>query len=288
MRADPTRPRRLLPVLEAVRRQGRPDVIHVHWTEPYIAAAAAVSRAQGQRTLLELRSPGAPASASSGPPTTSSATTARRTRRAALHARRSSSCRRGHRPLRGGRDALVAALELAAGARRKVAVIPHGHYRGAYPDTMSRAEARQRLGLPPDARVVAFVGWVRAYKGVAELVEAFSGVDAPAARLVIAGQAVDDAYAERIARLAAADPRVRLDLGFVPDDELQVYLRAADVVATPFLEILTSGSVLLAMSFGRAVIAPRRGCVAETLDDAGGLLYDPDDPAGLKERCGPP
>jgi glycosyltransferase involved in cell wall biosynthesis len=69
----------------------------------------------------------------------------------------------------------------------------------------------------------------------------------------------------------------------VPDEDLQLYLRAADVVACPFLEIFTSGSVLLAMSFGRAVIAPRRGCVSETLDDEGGILYDADDPGGLHE-----
>ena len=40
--------------------------------------------------------------------------------------------------------------------------------------------------------------------------------------------------------------------------------------------------VLLAMSFGRAVIAPRRGCVIDTLDEAGGILYDADDPQGLE------
>ena len=74
-----------------------------------------------------------------------------------------------------------------------------------------------------------------------------------------------------------AESEAKSRLGFVPDDELQVYLRAADVVATPFLEILTSGSVLLAMSFERAVIAPRRGCVAETVGDDGGILYDADD-----------
>ena len=55
-------------------------------------------------------------------------------------------------------------------------------------------------------------------------------------------------------------------LGFVPDDELQVHLRASDVVALPYREIFTSGSVLLAMSFGRAVIAPRRGCIAEAVE----------------------
>ena len=126
------------------------------------------------------------------------------------------------------------------------------------------------------------MGWVRSYKGVWELYEAFAKLDEPDARLVIAGEAVDGAYAARLTAAAKGDERIHLSLGFVPDEDLQLYLRAADVVATPFLEIFTSGSVLLAMSFGRAVIAPRRGCVTDVLDEAGGILYDADDPQGLE------
>jgi glycosyltransferase involved in cell wall biosynthesis len=283
VRADATRPRRILPVMEALRSQGRPDIIHLHWTEPYIARAGRVSRLKARRTLLELR-------------------LARRTGIGIVwtahdlfrhDARPDPVERRFLRGLFATADVVVAHCEAAAAeligalgldsaARRKTTVIPHGHYRGAYPDTISRSEARGRLGLPRDARVIAFVGWVRPYKGAAELVEAFARVDEPTARLIVAGRALDEDYASRLRILAAADPRVHLALGFVPDEELQVYLRAADVVAAPFLEILTSGSVILAMSFERAVIAPRRGCVAETLDEAGGLLYESDDPSGLE------
>jgi glycosyltransferase involved in cell wall biosynthesis len=282
VRADPTRRRRVLPVTEAVRRHGRPDVIHVHWTEPYIASGDTLSRWKVERTLLELR-------------------TARRLgsrivwtahdlfRHDRLPDERERAFMRGLVGVSSAVivhcasavDALVEALGLAAD-RERVRVIPHGHYVGRYPDTLSRAAARSRLGLPAGARVVAFVGWVRPYKGVTELLEAFRRVDEATCRLLIAGRAVDAEYEARVRALAAADPRVRLALGFVPDDELQVYLRAADVVVAPFLEIFTSGSVLLAMSFGRAVIAPRRGCVVDTLDEDGGLLYDADDPAGLE------
>jgi glycosyltransferase involved in cell wall biosynthesis len=68
---------------------------------------------------------------------------------------------------------------------------------------------------------------------------------------------------------AARDDRVSTALGFVPTSAVQTYLRAADVVALPFRTehqtLLTSGSVLLAMGFGRAVVAPRLGCVGDTL-----------------------
>jgi len=283
VRADPTRRRRVLPVTEAMRRHGRPDIIHVHWTEPYIASGHSISRLKVERTLLELR-------------------TARRAGSRIVwtahdlfrHDRTPDPQER--RFLRGlvdlasavivhcgsAVDSLVETLGLPASDRTRVHVIPHGHYEGRYPDTLSPSEARTRLGIPDEALVVAFVGWVRAYKGVTELIEAFRRVDEPSLRLVVAGRAIDEDYAARVREAGAADERVRLALGFVPDDELQVYLRAADVVAAPFLEIFTSGSVLLAMSFGRAVIAPRRGCVPDTLDDAGGLLYDPDDADGLE------
>jgi glycosyltransferase involved in cell wall biosynthesis len=283
VRADPTRARRVLPLAEALRAHGRPDVIHVHWVEPYIASGDSLSRVKAARMLLELRL----------------------ARRAGMrivwtahdlfrHDRTPDPLeRRFLRGLFGVADAVVVHCASAVGAllealgldgseRARVHVIPHGHYRGLYPDTISREEARRQLGVPLDARVVAFVGWVRPYKGVAELVEAFGRVAAPSARLLVAGRALEEGYAQRLHTMATADPRVRLELGFVPDEELQVYLRAADAVAAPFLEVFTSGSVVLAMSFGRAVIAPRRGCVSDTVEEDGGLLYDADDPAGLE------
>lgn len=282
VRGDATRRRRVAPVLEALRSSGRPDIIHLHWTEPYIARRQGVSAVKARRTLLELQL----------------------ARRAGIrvvwtahdlfrHDRQEDPLER--RFLRAlfalasavvvhcepAVDGLLAALGLPDAARAKIAVIPHGHYRGAYPDSVTREEARAQLGLPIGARVIAFLGWVRAYKGVAELMDAFAALPEPDARLIVAGQAVDEDYVARLRRLAAADRRIRFEPGFVPDERLQVYLRAADVVACPFLEIFTSGSVVLAMSFERAVIAPRRGCVVDTLDEVGGILYDADDPQGL-------
>ncbi len=282
--ADPTGARRVLPIMEALRRHGRPDVIHVHWTEPYIAGGSSrVSRLKARRTLLEL---GLAKRAGVGLVWTAH-DLFRHDRREdpnELAFMRSlfALCDAVVVHCSAAADALLQTLGVGEAGRGKIAVIPHGHYQGAYPDTVTRAEARARLGLPQEAVVISFVGWVRSYKGVWELYEAFGKLDAPNARLVIAGQAVDGAYAARLTAAAKGDERIHLSIGFVPDEDLQLYLRAADVVAAPFLEIFTSGSVLLAMSFGRAVIAPRRGCVTDVLDETGGILYDADDPQGLE------
>ncbi|MEB3209749.1 MAG: glycosyltransferase, partial [Leptolyngbyaceae bacterium] len=60
-----------------------------------------------------------------------------------------------------------------------------------------------------------------------------------------------------------------------------VYFSAADIVVLPFRSVSTSGSLLLAMSYGKPVIAPKIGGIASTLAEADDLLYDPDDDLGL-------
>lgn len=52
-------------------------------------------------------------------------------------------------------------------------------------------------------------------------------------------------------------------------------MNAADIVVLPYRDILTSGCLLLAMSFGKAVIVHDIGCLSDTLDKNGGILYDP-------------
>lgn len=170
----------------------------------------------------------------------------------------------------------------AYGLRRpqKVWVVPHGHYVGVYPDEIDRAAARAKLDLPDGERVFLFLGQIRAYKNVPALIDTFSKLEG-SARLVVAGKARPEELAGEIERLAAADPRIDLRLGFVADEDMQHYVKACDVYVFPYRDILTSGGLVLAMSFGRACLAPRLGCIGEILDAEGGFPYDPDEPEGL-------
>lgn len=149
--------------------------------------------------------------------------------------------------------------------------IPHPHYRGQYPDRINRVEARAHLGLNVAARTILFLGQVRHYKNVPALIKAFRCLhDQPDSRfqLVIAGLPRTQEIEARIRQEAGSDPRIRLDLLFLDDDDLQHYLRASDLVVIPFNEILNSGSAILALSFDRPVLMPRSSCsndLAETV-----------------------
>ncbi len=170
---------------------------------------------------------------------------------------------------------------LPAAARTPFHVVRHGHYADHYPGPADREGGRRMLGIAPRRRVFLFIGNLRRYKGVPELIEAFAALGAEAGDLAIAGTPWDASLAAEIERLAAAHPAVHFLPGYVADDQIARLMCAADVVVLPFRRVLTSGSVILAMSFARACIAPRVGCIGEVLDDQGAFLYHPASPGGL-------
>ena len=81
--------------------------------------------------------------------------------------------------------------------------------------------------------------------------------------------------------MAAQIPGVYTYLEFIEDNRMHLFFSAASVVVLPFKQILTSSSLVLAMSYARPVVAPKLGGIPETLDDANWLLYDPSDELGL-------
>ena len=160
-------------------------------------------------------------------------------------------------------SSLDAARAVMPGLREVPArVVPHPHFRGAYPDVRSRETARERLGLPPNARVVAFFGRIAPYKNVPALIGAFRELHDPEARLVIAGAPIDAQSGREVEEAARGDSRIHLHLRFVPEGDAQDFFRSADLVALPFRELLNSGSALLALSFDRPVLASQCGAIA--------------------------
>jgi glycosyltransferase involved in cell wall biosynthesis len=181
-----------------------------------------------------------------------------------------------------GEVAAQAVLEsIRPAARQRIDVMPHGHYIDWYPNDLDTKSARERLRIEDSTTVFLFLGQIRPYKGVGELVDGFRKLDAPAAELVIAGMPVNEELKHSLRRRIGDCTGIRFVPRFIEDHEVQTYMNASDVVVLPYRRVLTSGAALLAMSFGRACIAPRLGLLKEVLDDSGAFLYEPDDKNGL-------
>jgi glycosyltransferase involved in cell wall biosynthesis len=182
------------------------------------------------------------------------------------------------------RDRLIAELGVDPG---KLLLTPHGNYEGFVSDHPADAGAacRSSFDIPQSARVVLFFGMIRRYKGVDRLLEAFDLLaKAEDLHLVIAGEAppaLARELAEAIER-SEAKARIRLRPRFSSDPELAALLRMADVVVFPYTHVYQSGALLLAMSFGKAIIASDIAGLREYVEDGvEGVLCDTSKPARL-------
>jgi glycosyltransferase involved in cell wall biosynthesis len=163
-----------------------------------------------------------------------------------------------------------------------VTVVPNGI---APPRTDPREEGRalrSQIGFGPDHVVVGMVASLSAaWKGHRHVLEAFSRVRDPRARLVLFGEVPETPYAREIRDVAARDPRVQL-AGHVPD--VWAMMGAVDVLAhgaaEPFGRVFVE-----AMLAGKPVVTPRGGGADEiVVPGETGWTTDPDDPSDLAQR----
>ncbi len=156
--------------------------------------------------------------------------------------------------------------------RERATLAPIGHYR----DWSPRAD-----GAAVPGRLL-YLGLVRPYKGVEDLVAAFAGVDEarlPGASLHVTGACDDPGLAATLERGAGADDRVTLTLSHVDDDALAVEVRDAGLVVLPHRSLHNSSSVLLALSLGRPVLVPSTPtteALAREVGEGWVLRYDGD------------
>jgi glycosyltransferase involved in cell wall biosynthesis len=165
----------------------------------------------------------------------------------------------------------------------KFHVVPHGHYIHWYKNSISRAAARTILEIDKDAKVLLCFGVIRPYKGIDVLLDAVRDMPEQNLRVLIAGRAKHKGLEDRLRLYCRKDPRIEAFLHFIPDYDVQIFMNAADIVVLPYSDILNSGATILAMSFGKPVIAPDTGSIPELIDGHGGVLFDPNNKESLSQ-----
>lgn len=131
---------------------------------------------------------------------------------------------------------------------RPAVTILHGHYVDQF--------AIHEKADPIPGRILNF-GLIRPYKGIDTLLTEFAKIGDPDVSLRIVGKPLDARLKDSIVATAGEDDRVSHDLRFVDDERLVREVTSAELVVLPYREMHNSGTLLVALSLGRPVLAPR-------------------------------
>ena len=145
---------------------------------------------------------------------------------------------------------------------RKISVIPFGINNTSPVTEITRSQSKQKMGVSPEHKTTLFFGQIAPYKGLEYLMDAFKELAKTdeSYRLIIAGKVKrgHQAYWDGIQRKIAGSRfrnQIIERIEHIPDEEVELYFKAADVLVAPYINIFQSGLPFLAYSFGLPVIA---------------------------------
>ena len=164
----------------------------------------------------------------------------------------------------------------------KIYIVNIGNYQNSYKNEITLEKARQSLKYKKEDFIFLIFGPLRPYKGILNLIKNFNELETiQHAKLLIVGKPESSLFKKHIEKAVIDNKNINLICRFIPDDEIQIFMNASDLSVFSYNKILTSAGILLAMNFRKAIIAPKLGCIPETIDQKGAFLYDSKDSYGL-------
>ncbi len=144
---------------------------------------------------------------------------------------------------------------------------------------ISKEEARNKLHVPQQQKILLFFGFIRRYKGLDLLLNAMADerIRKEKIQLLIAGEFYEDEkpYLQLIEDLNLHD-QVILRTNFIPDSEVRNYLCAADCVVQPYRNATQSGVTPLAYHFEKPMIVTNVGGLPSLVPhQQSGLVCEP-------------
>lgn len=162
--------------------------------------------------------------------------------------------------------------------RAKHRFTPHPVY-DHYGSILDREEALKALSLDPACRYLLFFGFIRDYKGLDLLLEAMADVRILDSniRLLVAGEfySNEEYYMGLIQKYNLQD-KVILHTDYIPNDEVNRYFCAADLIVQPYKTATQSGVTQVGYHFNKAMLVTRVGGLGEIVKDGeSGYVVEP-------------
>jgi len=151
----------------------------------------------------------------------------------------------------------------------KVIASYHPLYEFHNANKFTRTEAKERLGLN-DRKVILFFGYIKPYKGVDLLIRSFEYIkrEIPNAILLLVGEIYGDAdtYTKLIDSCKYREDII-LKNEYVDGDEVELYFKAADVLALPYTQATQSGVIQVSYVMGVGAVVTPVGGLPEMVED---------------------
>lgn len=168
-------------------------------------------------------------------------------------------------------------------------VTPHPTYNAFRFEGMSKGQARKRLQIASDEKILLFFGYVREYKGLKYLLRAMPVICKAddKVRLWVVGEfgADREEYRALIEELGIAAYVSVVDT-YTPDREVEKYFAAADLVVLPYVSATQSGIVQIAYGFSKPVIVTEVGGLPDVVEDGRtGYVVKPESPEDIAEAA---
>jgi D-inositol-3-phosphate glycosyltransferase len=173
----------------------------------------------------------------------------------------------------------------------KVSVIPFGINNTVPKTSITATGARQLLGIAERDKTILCYGQIAPYKGLEYLIAAFARIlkEDGDYRLIIAGKPKwNRMYWKRVEQLIIDNGvrhRVVERIEHVPDEETELYFKAADVLILPYTRLFQSGVIFLGYSFGLpAIVADVGSLKEEIIEGETGFVFTPRDSSDLARK----
>jgi D-inositol-3-phosphate glycosyltransferase len=149
--------------------------------------------------------------------------------------------------------------------KQPMVYVPHPMY-DTFGTAISKAEAKQKLGFDANTNYLLFFGFIRKYKGLGLLLDAFADerIKDLNLKLIVAGEFYEDKtpYLQQIEKLNLQNKVLVCD-DFIPNNQVSTYFCASDVVIQPYLNATQSGVTQIAYYYNKPMIVTNVGGLAE-------------------------
>jgi glycosyltransferase involved in cell wall biosynthesis len=173
----------------------------------------------------------------------------------------------------------------------KVSVIPFGINNTVPNTSLSTLEAKRQFGIGRGDRSLLFFGNIAPYKGLEYLIAAFGELlkKNRGYRLLIVGKPKgSDSYWNQVRRMITGSgirDRVIERIEYIPDEDTELFFKAADVLILPYTRVFQSGVLFLGYSFGLPAIAADVGTLKEEIiEGQTGFVFKPRDSSDLARK----